>query len=149
MKWNLLYRGSRDGLNSKAFHSKCDSSNKLLVILKTKLGEIIGGYTSLNWSLNQNIHNYNNYYFHQGYGNDRMVKDPNEFFFKFDSSTNDFITKLNSQIRFDSNIDHYMNYALYIGYSQNYYMDYDSQLPATTKNVVHFDIYEIEVFNLN
>jgi hypothetical protein len=41
----LLWRGSRDGLNSHAFHSRCDGhGNTVLLILDTN-GNIFGGFT--------------------------------------------------------------------------------------------------------
>jgi hypothetical protein len=48
-KGTLLYRGSRDGFRSSAFHLKCDGqSNTVTVILTTK-DFIIGGFTPIAW----------------------------------------------------------------------------------------------------
>jgi len=47
----LLYRGSRDGFNAQAFHSKCDNKPKTLTIIKAKNYEnIFGGYYGDSWT---------------------------------------------------------------------------------------------------
>lgn len=38
LKWELLYRGSRDGFLAENFHFRCDGKNKTLTIIKTKEG---------------------------------------------------------------------------------------------------------------
>ena len=43
---NLLYRASRDGDESKQFHSKCDNFKNTLVVVKTKKGLRFEGFTS-------------------------------------------------------------------------------------------------------
>ena len=45
LKYNLLYRASRDGDNSNKFHEKCDNINNIIAIFKTKEGRVFGGYT--------------------------------------------------------------------------------------------------------
>eukprot|EP00984_Skeletonema_dohrnii_P017700 scaffold8135_cov127-Skeletonema_dohrnii-CCMP3373.AAC.2 len=50
----LLYRSSRDGLSSEAFHDKCDDNNSgdnvhTLVVIETKEGGIVGGYSNTPW----------------------------------------------------------------------------------------------------
>ena len=45
----LLYRGSRDGMNAGAFHSKVDGNGANITILKNNKGQLIGGYTSVDW----------------------------------------------------------------------------------------------------
>jgi hypothetical protein len=51
-RFNLLWRGSRDGFDSTDFHSRCDGhSNTLTVILETK-GNIVGGFTPVAWESN-------------------------------------------------------------------------------------------------
>ncbi|RIA86385.1 hypothetical protein C1645_878693 [Glomus cerebriforme] len=52
-KFNLLYRRSRDGNTSKAFHEKCDNKGATIVIVKISNSEqIIGGYNPLQWDSN-------------------------------------------------------------------------------------------------
>jgi hypothetical protein len=48
-KFTLLWRGSRDGFETKEFHRRCDGHpNTLTVILDTK-GNIFGGFTPVEW----------------------------------------------------------------------------------------------------
>ena len=47
---SLLWRGTRDGFGSAAFHSLCDGKANTLTIVKSITGFIFGGYTSLAWS---------------------------------------------------------------------------------------------------
>jgi len=49
-KWNLIYRATRNGFGAKDFHSKCDSYQNSLVIIKSTKGNVFGGYTEQNWS---------------------------------------------------------------------------------------------------
>ena len=46
-KYDLLYRGSRDGSTSKIFHEKCDEKGPTLVLYKNDIGTIFGGYSSI------------------------------------------------------------------------------------------------------
>ncbi|GBC09564.1 hypothetical protein RclHR1_08990008 [Rhizophagus clarus] len=49
-KFNLLYRASRDGFTTKAFHDKCDNKGANIVVVKIKGSEqIVGGYNPLYW----------------------------------------------------------------------------------------------------
>jgi hypothetical protein len=48
--FELLYRGSRDGFKMSDFHQRCDGRNRTLVLIKTKKGNIFGGYTPLAWA---------------------------------------------------------------------------------------------------
>ena len=44
-----IYKGSRDGWTRDIFDKKVFGKGPLLMILKTKNGEIFGGYTTKNW----------------------------------------------------------------------------------------------------
>ena len=48
-KFKLLYRASSDGFGASDFHSKCDNVNKTITIVKSRNGNIFGGYTALCW----------------------------------------------------------------------------------------------------
>ncbi len=45
----LLYRATRDGFESSAFHEKCDGKAKTMTIIKTKSNYVFGGYTAASW----------------------------------------------------------------------------------------------------
>jgi hypothetical protein len=46
----LLYRGSRDGFQSSAFHSRCNGHPTTISLILNKHGYIFGGYTPIAWS---------------------------------------------------------------------------------------------------
>src|SRR5437762_9195064 len=47
-KFNLIYRGSRDGINNKSFKNKCNGRVASLVLIKVKNSDkIFGGYSSI------------------------------------------------------------------------------------------------------
>ncbi|RIA97521.1 hypothetical protein C1645_813928 [Glomus cerebriforme] len=49
-KFNLLYRASRDGNTTAAFHAKCDNNGATVVVAKIKNSEqIVGGYNPFCW----------------------------------------------------------------------------------------------------
>jgi hypothetical protein len=78
-QFTLLWRGSRDGFGSKAFHSRCDGHpNTLTVILDIK-GNIFGGFTPVEWESSKQ----------------RWLRDE-EAFFKPDPSLKSFIFTLKS-----------------------------------------------------
>lgn len=57
-KFKLIYRASRDGLNSNDFHRLCDGQTKTLTIIKSVDNFIFGGYTSQKWDKKSGFKNY-------------------------------------------------------------------------------------------
>ncbi|GES76301.1 BTB/POZ domain-containing protein [Rhizophagus clarus] len=52
-EFNLLYRSSRDGIDTKSFHKNCDNKGATIWIAKIKNStKSIGGYNPLGWSGN-------------------------------------------------------------------------------------------------
>ena len=51
IKFNLLFRMSRDGTTTINFHARCDNKGKTLILIETKDGNRFGGYTSLQWNM--------------------------------------------------------------------------------------------------
>jgi hypothetical protein len=49
-EFRLLYRGSRDGFEAAAFHSRCKGHPNTITVVFTTNGCIFGGYTPLTWS---------------------------------------------------------------------------------------------------
>ena len=47
---NLIYKASQYGCESSSFHIKCDKKLNTLVIIKSKNGNLFGGYTEQSWS---------------------------------------------------------------------------------------------------
>ena len=48
----LLYRGTKDGPESKIFHDKCNNQGPTICLYKNSLGNIFGGYASISWENN-------------------------------------------------------------------------------------------------
>ena len=46
----LIYRSTRDGKNSKAFHDKCDNQGNTICLYKNDKDYIFGGYASIPWT---------------------------------------------------------------------------------------------------
>ena len=49
-KGKLLYRATRDGFTTQAFHSKCDGKSNTITIIKNNLNYVFGGYASPAWT---------------------------------------------------------------------------------------------------
>ena len=115
----LLYQASRDGFDTKIFHSKCDAVPGTLTIIKSKNTNIFGGFTSAEWSGNGN---------------------------KFDSTAYLFslVNSYNVSVKMNYTESNYAIYAypyysvmfgvghdLYCSYDQCYsYLGYSYQLPS-------------------
>ena len=48
----LLYRGSRDGDRTKTCHQLCDNKRNILIIMQSDIGYIFGGYSSIEFKIN-------------------------------------------------------------------------------------------------
>ena len=46
----LLYRATRDGFDSSAFHSKCDGKANTVTLIKTDSNYVFGGFASSKWN---------------------------------------------------------------------------------------------------
>ena len=53
-KIRLLYRASRDGDISKTFHKLCDNKQNVLIIIKSDIGYIFGGYSKIGFKTSKN-----------------------------------------------------------------------------------------------
>ena len=49
IKFNLLFRKSRDGSTGKDFHRFCDNKGATLILIETDKGYKFGGYTPIEW----------------------------------------------------------------------------------------------------
>ena len=47
--WMLKYRATRDGLYAKDFHERCDGFSNSLTIIKSKNGNLFGGFVEKAW----------------------------------------------------------------------------------------------------
>ena len=46
----LLYRGTRDGMESNSFHEICNNQGPTITLIKNDKGHIFGGYASISWT---------------------------------------------------------------------------------------------------
>jgi predicted nucleic acid-binding Zn-ribbon protein len=53
-RFSLLWRGSRDGFNAGAFHSRCDGHASTLTVILDTNGNIFGGFTPVEWDSTSN-----------------------------------------------------------------------------------------------
>lgn len=51
INFKLLYRMPRDGESIRTFHNLCDNQGPTVSLYLLKDGNIIGGYTPLNWDV--------------------------------------------------------------------------------------------------
>ena len=49
MKYELLYRLSRDGYPLRRFHDLCDDEGPTLTVMKSNFDKIFGGFTDIPW----------------------------------------------------------------------------------------------------
>ena len=54
----LLYRGTRDGMNNKSFYNKCSNKGPTITLIKNEKDNIFGGYASISWILGIESKNY-------------------------------------------------------------------------------------------
>ena len=47
---DLIFRGSRDGMTSNAFHERCNNQGPTIILCKNEKGNIFGGYASISWT---------------------------------------------------------------------------------------------------
>ena len=47
----LIFRGTRDGMNNKAFYNKCSNIGPTITLIKNDKGNIFGGYASISLKL--------------------------------------------------------------------------------------------------
>jgi hypothetical protein len=49
MRFELLWRGSRDGFGAQEFHRRCDGRANTLTVILDKKGNVFGGFTPVEW----------------------------------------------------------------------------------------------------
>ena len=54
LEFKLLFDTKRDGDYSSTFHDKCDGKSPTLVVIKSSIGYIFGGYVTAAWNSNNN-----------------------------------------------------------------------------------------------
>ncbi|CAF3348644.1 unnamed protein product [Rotaria sp. Silwood2] len=54
-RWQLIYKASRDGFDTNAFHSRCDNKGPTMTIVRSNNNYLFGGYTSVDWTSSAGI----------------------------------------------------------------------------------------------
>jgi hypothetical protein len=54
-RFNLLWRGSRDGFEARDFHGRCDGHANTLTLIEDTEGNIFGGFTPVEWESRSNL----------------------------------------------------------------------------------------------
>lgn len=49
IRFELIYRGSRDGFTAKSFHTICDGKGPTLSLIKSEHEKVFGGFASISW----------------------------------------------------------------------------------------------------
>ena len=49
VKFELLWKGTRDGFKAKDFHTRCDKKGPTVTVIKSEHDKIFGGFTSESW----------------------------------------------------------------------------------------------------
>jgi len=53
-RWDLIYKGKKDGLSGYNFHAKCDNQGPTMTVVRVSGNKyIMGGFTALNWGGNR------------------------------------------------------------------------------------------------
>jgi hypothetical protein len=50
VKFELLWKGSRDGFKAATFHTKCNNQGPTLTVIKSQHDKVFGGFTSVPWT---------------------------------------------------------------------------------------------------
>ncbi|CAB4439461.1 unnamed protein product [Rhizophagus irregularis] len=138
-KFNLLYRASRDGNTTEAFHEKCDNKGATIVIVKINGTEqIIGGYNPFDWD-----------------SSNKYKKTTDSFIFLFTDRKNIKSAKagysngqdsIGCHLKLGPIFGYYLyyfsntNWMVNVGYSKNYP---DINIPITIFENTKFNDYEV------
>ncbi|GBC01602.1 hypothetical protein RclHR1_04260002 [Rhizophagus clarus] len=141
-KFKLIYRGTRDGINSKSFKNKCNGRVPSLVLIKIRgSNKIFGGYSSIGFNSLGELYNNNLLYYYSS----------NNFIFSFDNNKDMKNMKLGRVINDSRAIMDYNHHGFNFGWAMcmvnqnlclNDYGNYEKIL--STEKI--FNIEEIETF---
>ena len=144
IKYELLYRGSRDGMTPSFFHQKCNGICPTISIIRTSKGLKFGGYTEKTWENNSS---------------GAWIDDNNSFLFSVDYMkiyngikgqilhNNNYGPTFNSSIYLQNDFTQNGNNTCQKTYSNQYYSGFirDYELNDGQSN---FTVSEVEVFKV-
>jgi hypothetical protein len=153
-KWNLLYRGSRDGFGVSNFHGKCDNQSNTLTLIETTKGSIFGGFTPLSWDSTTN--NYKSDSSQSGFlFNLKNPRNSAPQRFRLSSGSNAIYCNASYGPTFGSGHDIYVsngcnaNTSSYTSFGNAYVNDTGIQGNQVLAGEYNFTVKEIEVFAIN
>ncbi|EXX50245.1 hypothetical protein RirG_272640 [Rhizophagus irregularis DAOM 197198w] len=148
-KLNIIYRGSRDGINNRSFRIRCNGRVESLVLIKVKnTNKIFGGYSSIGFSSLGC-----GYIVEYGY---RFYNSSNNFIFSFEDGDDTQNMKISRVVKETQAIMVHKENAFSFGwgslvmsgnglYANNSSQSYENKLKTATV----YTIEEIEVFTVN
>ena len=146
---NLLFKASRDGGSSLDFHRKCDGKQQQLIFIKTKKGEIFGGYTKEGFKRREeDTKDFNSFVFSISKKAIYNIKNNRNAFAIFDSKergpcfseSNYYIISIKKNMLKDKGNTCIAKESYYEGISQDYELNNGER---------EFDVQEIEVYQIS
>ncbi|KAL9651477.1 hypothetical protein ABK040_001424 [Willaertia magna] len=86
-KWQLIYRGSRDGFKAQDFHKLCDGKSHTITIIKSTSGHIFGGFTTTAWNQNYQYYSSPNSFLFSLYNPTKQDSKPMRFDLKDENNS--------------------------------------------------------------
>ena len=90
LRFDLLYRGSRDEMSAAAFHRICDGKDDTISVIKDSNGNVFGGFADKAWS-----------------SQDSYVKSEKSFLFSLKSSMGNHVVKFPVDVRDRNSLRHH------------------------------------------
>jgi hypothetical protein len=153
-KFNLIYRGSNDGINIQSFRNKCKGQVESLVLIKVKqTNQIFGGYSSIGFhSIGDNVPSIPDYY------NSKFYYSSDNFIFLFENDEDTQNMKISRVINYGEAIYDDLENGFDFGHNslfmyKDQYLCVNNNNPNYENNLVNtkviYDIKEIEAFIVN
>jgi hypothetical protein len=150
-KFDLIYRGSIDGINVESFKNKCKGQFEGLVLIKVKFSnKILGGYSSIGFhSIGNNVQSFGLYD-----SNSKYYYSLDNFIFSFENNEDTQNMKISRVINYDRAMYDHINTGFDFGFNSLYmynnqclYGDNADRNYESNLNVyVGYEIEEIETF---
>jgi hypothetical protein len=149
-RFNLIYRGSIDGISNQSFKNKCKGQIESLVLVKVKQSnKIFGGYSSIGFhSIGNNVSST------EGYDNSKYYYSSDNFIFSFKNSKDTQKMKMSRVKKYNRAIYDYYGTGFDFGFNSLFmykdrylYVNNDDRNYEDNLNTdAIYDIEEIETF---
>ena len=147
MSAELIFDTSRDGDTVNAFKNKCQGQSPTLIIIKTKIGEIFGGYATSEWREGGPIEDYNSFVFSFNPDRKYKVKNNKSALYGFNKYTMLQFGTCSFKIA-NNCVNDNKNYIS--PYANNYYEDGIIDIIKGSNNKdKYFKVNRLEIFRLN